>query len=434
MAVAAQYWPQIYIALRSYGNESFLLSPDAWKSLGLVCLGARAAYGVLATGIEMFDFELKVTRDQLFDPMRHRVTALHGEEGASIFESSFFGFLRNADPIENSLALLAQFLLSDWLGSDRAIKAKVATIDSQGDTILNEDITLRLAGLIGLRCNYTALADSERGGRLQRQSVPTPINFSQFFNVIFEPTSTSAPGQLKVIGQPHELLAVVLPTGETLARSAARNVTSLDHCWKLRDLTSETFCAKFFANNARRHRMVNLGLAALGMGHIEPLRAPELFPDTSAPCSQDQHSRLWNELIRQAKIGDALFTRDTSNTISGGIAILDEGSWSHAATYIHDGWILETQDTTGLSRLERYAQPQIRAGLYRPMLRLSPQGENALLEFASSNFRGGYDYVGALRAGLGTLTEDGKNVNLFQDHITPNGLVYTGFFSPVCFV
>jgi len=204
--------------------------------------------------------------------------------------------------------------------------------------------------------------------------------------------------------------------------------------WTFRDRRQAAACHKYFEKNSGK-RMIDMGLAALSLFNFRLFSESDILPDTSRPCPIAQYQRRWSKLTKHARLGDVVMFRDTSSAMSNVIASWDGNSWSHGAFYVHDGWILDRRtDRESLTRIERYKQPQVRAGLYRCIYPPTPQGERAVLEYASNNFLGSYDYLGAAWAGIKTCLPLRRRPGAWDPYATPNGFIHEGMFWLVCVV
>jgi len=98
--------------------------------------------------------------------------------------------------------------------------------------------------------------------------------------------------------------------------------------------------------------------------------------------------------------GDAIFTFDTKSLSSRVIAYLDQGAWSHIATYSGDGQICEATTPRVIEQnIEAYHDSRYRLGAYR-LPGASSEQIDAMVAFGRSQVGKGYNYRGALRLGI----------------------------------
>jgi hypothetical protein len=430
MEGARRYWPQIYLSLRAYTNASFILPADIWRELAAACLGARIASAFRAS---TFPLPPPIPLiEEYLNPLLDVVNVQEGAKAAFITSAAFNCFLQHSTSMESAVCGVARELLHSWIGCDLAVESGVADA-VEGGVIYHHDVVQQLASMIELRCNSTKLADYLKG--VPPQEIKPAKSVEDMFNETFRAATPSCRG-VRVFGGPAHLVAIALPSGQVLKRSDVPTIPVDAESWQFRNPSHQACSRRFFSKHAASQRMTNLGLSALSIGNLEALQARVLFPDTSSPCSSKVYNRRLSRLRREAALGDAVFVRDTTSLVSSAIAKIDAGSWSHVTIYLHDGWILDTQtEGTSLRRLEEYAKPSVRMGLYRLWPEIPAAGERALLEYASSNFHVKYDWLGAIKAGLKAILSSGHSVNhTEEDGLTPNGVIYSGAVRPICFV
>lgn len=116
--------------------------------------------------------------------------------------------------------------------------------------------------------------------------------------------------------------------------------------------------------------------------------------------SPDEHERRWQELIPQLQAADGIFTVDTQSYGSRLIAYLDQGSWSHSATYSGNGNIIEATTGGVVERnIDAYRDARYRIGAYR-LPNITPAQIDSLIGFSRSQVGKSYNFRGAIRLGL----------------------------------
>lgn len=140
--------------------------------------------------------------------------------------------------------------------------------------------------------------------------------------------------------------------------------------------------------------------------------APPLPEPASMP---EEHSARWETFWALAKPADLVCTFDSSSRMSRLISWVDRGQWSHTAMYSGQGTVVEATTSGCVERpIEVYKELQIRLGLYR-YRNVDPAHAVAGMR---AKIGAGYNYWGALRAGVG------KFLNLWErGALTPNDLI-----------
>jgi len=144
-----------------------------------------------------------------------------------------------------------------------------------------------------------------------------------------------------------------------------------------------------------------------------PVKIPILIP-----VSAEDHEARWANAISKLQKGDAIFTLDTKSFVSRTITYLDQGTWSHVATYVGSGRIVEAISPRVIERsIEAYNSPRYRMGIYR---RPAPtmQQIDSLVGFLQSKVGDRYSYRKALSLGLRLAL--GIWPTGARRHVTPN--------------
>lgn len=424
---AESCWPQVYIGMRALGNSRFLLPANAWSDVAWAAIGCKAAYATLRTHV------LLPPEEMLAEDLRallERVARSYGHAAAATVHEHAATFLRVGGNVDRGACWVARGVLWTWLGAEGAVKAGVAVRLDTGVVEFAEDLIIRLGSLVASRLGETALADLLKAEQFQPRDYHQPDWFKEWI-AIFKPARTETSRAIRLMRHGDEAVGARLSDGRLVARSRLSNRTrAASTLWTFRDRELQTRCDQYFQRHSDQ-RWIDMGLAALSLGNAQLFKADEVLPETSRPCPPAQFERRWSRLMKLAELGDTVLFRDTSSVGSNAIAEWDGNSWSHAAYYVHDGWLLDRRtDSESLTRLERYQEPQIRVGLYRSVFSSTPQGERAVLEYASENKRGSYDYLGAAWAGLKAKLPFRRRP--FDPAATPNNLVYAGHLWLVC--
>jgi hypothetical protein len=126
-----------------------------------------------------------------------------------------------------------------------------------------------------------------------------------------------------------------------------------------------------------------------------PIKAPILTPITP-----EEHEARWNRMVKLLQKGDGIFTFDTKSLSSRVIAYLDQGTWSHTATYSGNGQICEAITPSVIERsIEAYRNSRYRLGAYR-LPGASSEQIDAMVAFGRLQVGKRYNFRGALRLGI----------------------------------
>jgi len=186
----------------------------------------------------------------------------------------------------------------------------------------------------------------------------------------------------------------------------------------------------FFQKYKNRRRFLELGFGVILRGNVELLSSSYIFPETRHSLPPDEFTRRWNNLRQIIEPDDMIFVRDTRSFLSTAIAKLDGGAWSHALIYLGEGKVSDIDtDEQGVLALERYNDPKFRIGAYRPYWRNIATPFQGCLSSSLYDYKPtSYAYGSALSCGLKSA------LMLETAPDTPNGIVYSGIYTPVCLV
>ena len=217
---------------------------------------------------------------------------------------------------------------------------------------------------------------------------------------------------------------VIYPRRSRIARTSIRRVMQKRH--RVIDLSAQPHAEqieKFLTANA-----INNTLYVKALQHLvdhtstfwtNPIKIPILTPITL-----EEHDVRWKRLVGQLRRGDGIFTLDSRSFGSRVIAHLDQGTWSHSATYSGNGQIIEAVTSGVIERsIEAYNNPHYRLGVYR-LPGISPEQVDRLITFSRSAVGARYNYIGALILGLRLAL--GIWPTTRAAHTTPNILITRG--------
>lgn len=144
-----------------------------------------------------------------------------------------------------------------------------------------------------------------------------------------------------------------------------------------------------------------------------PIKLPIL-----TAISPQEHEAKWNAMRQELRKGDSVLTIDTTSIVSRTIAYLDQGTWSHAATYVGEGNIAEAVSPRVTERsIEVYHHTRYRLGVYRPV-GATPETIDRSIEFLRAQLGKKYAYrkviILGLRLALGIWPSGAAR------HTTPN--------------
>jgi uncharacterized protein YycO len=122
---------------------------------------------------------------------------------------------------------------------------------------------------------------------------------------------------------------------------------------------------EFFTTNVMNNKLYVRALLEIGNVNStfwnKPIKVPILTPITA-----EEHEARWNRMVKLLQKGDGIFTFDTKSPSSRVITYLDQGTWSHIATYAGNGQICEAIPSGVVERsIEAYRDSRYRLGVYR---------------------------------------------------------------------
>ena len=187
---------------------------------------------------------------------------------------------------------------------------------------------------------------------------------------------------------------------------------------------ARSFLEYFERNKGNRH-LFTAGLKALSAENEAFFSSPTIMPQFKRYGSYKEYEEAWNNLMPQLKKADLLCTFDEKSLISRFIARLDKGKWSHSATYMGNGQIIEAIAQGIVKRdITAYKSKHIHIGIYR-RFDMTPQLAEAMIQELLSHIGKGYSYKKAIWLGLRIVLGLQLDASKPQD-VTPNGLVYSG--------
>jgi hypothetical protein len=156
-----------------------------------------------------------------------------------------------------------------------------------------------------------------------------------------------------------------------------------------------------------------------------PIKLPVL-----QPISPEEHHKRWEQVVALARPGDSIQLTDTASFVSRIIAKYDQGSWSHTATYIGNGYVTEAIPVYGVvvRPLEVYRSPNYRLGLYR--INHTPDSAMKMIGFSLSTVGDRYSYRKAIALALRKLL----GLKLTSPWISPNDIILMHDFPLICIV
>jgi hypothetical protein len=186
-------------------------------------------------------------------------------------------------------------------------------------------------------------------------------------------------------------------------RKAALSDVLKKKCCKLMEVPTgppEEKLEQFFTENYPNASLFSTGfyfIHSQARFFDHPIKLPIL-----QSISESEFYTRWDALPSVVEPGDQILCTDTEAWISRTIARLDHGPWSHAATYIGSGLIVEAITSGVVCReLEAYRHPRFRFGIYR--LEMSRKQQQEMIRWSCSAIGAGYDYYGLLRLSIWKL-------------------------------
>jgi uncharacterized protein YycO len=156
-----------------------------------------------------------------------------------------------------------------------------------------------------------------------------------------------------------------------------------------------------------------------------PIKLPILDP-----IDHDEWNRRWEKFVSLLLPGDSIQLTDTSSLISRLITKYDQGSWSHSATYIGNGYVSEAIPIAGVvvRPLDVYKSPKYRLGLYR--IDHTPESRAKFIGFMLSHVGDRYSYRKVVWLAVRKLL----GLKLIPTLVSPNDLVLLMYNVPLIHV
>jgi len=184
----------------------------------------------------------------------------------------------------------------------------------------------------------------------------------------------------------------------------------------------------YFKNNSYNINLFNLGLFAADKNIPEILHSGQMIPTKFIDYSTEDYERAWSTLYSKIEPCDLIFVRNRNSIVSKFIAKIDNGFWSHVATYMGFNYIHDTcPPQTRIRSLAYYKKNKFSIGVYRPIGITSLQ-KAEMLAFLVKNTGKGYNYFGAIILGIRLL------LHLKTPIPSPNGLIFRGGLYPIFFI
>jgi hypothetical protein len=161
--------------------------------------------------------------------------------------------------------------------------------------------------------------------------------------------------------------------------------------------------------------------------NFAPFLTGEFFPPDPTYNDGAEYESAWQHFVSQIQPYDFILTFDRRSFLSKLIAKVTHGPFSHIAHYMGDGNIWEVVTSgTRIAPLEIYKGRHYRVAAYRHTPGLLKSAEEADAQFKATAGRQGYNYFGAIQAGIRTFFGDRHYTTT-----TPNGIILSG---PLTFI
>jgi hypothetical protein len=214
---------------------------------------------------------------------------------------------------------------------------------------------------------------------------------------------------------------VIHPRRSRLAQTPLKKIVKSRH--RFIDMPNHPHSAQieeFFTSNVINNKLYVRALLEIGNVNStfwnNPIKVPILTPITP-----EEHEARWNRMVELLQKGDGIFTFDTKSLSSRVIAYLDQGTWSHIATYSGNGQICEAITPGVVERsVEAYRDSRYRLGAYR-VRGASSEQIDAMVAAGRSQIGKRYNFRSVLRLGM-RLALGAWPANTRRD-ITPNILI-----------
>jgi hypothetical protein len=186
--------------------------------------------------------------------------------------------------------------------------------------------------------------------------------------------------------------------------------------------------APFLAPMLLRYRwrpsMFQVAINHLQMNQFLPFINGSFFPPDVTYTCNEEYDEAWRAMTSLLEPRDAIFTFDRNSIVSKIIAVTTHGPFSHCAVYAGNGVISEVVTSgTRMVPIETYKGRHYRVAAYRHYGKSPNTIEEMLQEMKATDGQTGYDYLGALKAGVKALF--GRH----QDAYTPNSHILSGYLT-----
>lgn len=185
------------------------------------------------------------------------------------------------------------------------------------------------------------------------------------------------------------------------------------------DLPEGPGLEEFFTKNTLNPELFNHGLHVLKRQepYLNYLDSPIKLPILDA-IDEAEFERRWHQFRSILKDGDILQCINVKSRISRFIAWFDQGVWSHTASYIGDGHLIEAIPQGVVMRsIEVYHHYGFRLGIYRP--NHTPESLREWKEFLLSKLGDRYSHKNVFQTGLRKVFGCKPRMPL----VTPNEMV-----------
>jgi hypothetical protein len=193
---------------------------------------------------------------------------------------------------------------------------------------------------------------------------------------------------------------VIYPRRSRIARAPLNEITRKPHA--LIDLSKHPRAEQieqFFTQNVINKTAYVTAIEKIGdvtspfWDH--PIKIPIL-----KPLAAKEREAIWTNTLSILQPGDNISTFDTRSTISRVITYFDQGTWSHTATYVGDGRVIEAVSQGVIERsIDVYKDPRYRLGVYRAP-GITQQQIDKMIAFVRSHLGDRYGYRRVLILGI----------------------------------
>jgi hypothetical protein len=193
---------------------------------------------------------------------------------------------------------------------------------------------------------------------------------------------------------------VIHPRRSRIARTPLRKIVKSPHQFiEMPNHPHSARIEEFFTSNVINNTLYVRALLEISNVNStfwnNPIKVPILTPITP-----EVHEARWDRMVELLQKGDGIFTLDTRSLSSRVIAYLDQGTWSHIASYSGNGQICEAITPGVVERsIEAYRDSRYRLGAYR-LPGASPEQIDSMVAAARSQVGKRYNFRGVFRLGM----------------------------------